>query len=155
MSETSNRIWQTLREIYCSQNETLAEVCVESLASEALLSIDPGKTAPPECAWCAKEHLKQMARSLCRHMDITLEAAAKAALQGDLFSDRLQERYPVKRAGREVYIKRELMTFSERMETVDKLNKVATGLTEHAKVLQRETYELQSQGRLPREEDAA
>jgi hypothetical protein len=155
MTDTSETVWQVLRKSYERQHQALDAISVKTLADEVIRAIDPGRKASIECHWAAYEHIKQMSRALCRHLNITRQAAEEAAAQGELFSERLQDRYPVKRQGEEVYIRRELMTYAERELMAQRLDRVAAGLAEHADALRQETRELLASGHLAFDPEAA
>jgi hypothetical protein len=148
MNKISEKTWQALRRVYEEHNEKFDALIIDRVAADALEEIDPERQSTPEVVECALMQLLQMTRQLCRHFKITRTGAERAAVQEDFFSDRLQDRYSVTRDGREMYVKRSLLTLRERNQLTDTLTKLSGGFERHAKTLKRETAELLEQGLL-------
>ena len=87
-------------------------------------------------AYASLEHLKQMTRrAFGRAFD--KPTALDVISQGDLFSSKLQTRYPVptKPGEERVYVRLEVMTSEERRWNADRLLKAGRAFTMHGKAL--------------------
>lgn len=95
--------------------------------------------------YASLEQIKQMVRKfLARHKDADADASeayqTSMEFEGERFSGRLQDRYPLprKRGEDAVYKLRSLLTPEERAWNVDQLRKSATARQEHADALEAE-----------------
>lgn len=98
-------------------------------------------TIPPQLDYASVEHLKQMARArLRRRFDADGDESDAYASQGELFSGRLQDRYPTphKRGDAPAYKRREALTTDERAWNVSALRKSAESRLGHADALEAE-----------------
>jgi len=87
-------------------------------------------------------HLRQVARAFCRrNFDAAASAASGDTVNGDLFPDTLQDRYPRQsQKGKEpMYVLREHLSEDDRWYNIDRLLSVADALQRHAQALQIET----------------
>jgi len=122
------------------------EISPAFLADAAYRHMDPDGAAPLLVRYAAMLELRQLARSICRkRIDDEQEAVEQLCLTG-LFDGQLQPRYPARRNGQEVYVKREHLTLSERDAVCARLKAEATAKSRHADAFQAETDALLMQG---------
>lgn len=137
-----NQIIKAVVDAWSSQ----IEMSAASVARETQLKIHPYMTIPVLSDYLENMQLRQMARAVLRttadsdeNLDHTTE---------DLFGDALQVRYPTTRNGELSYVKREYLTYEERMENVRALRMEAEAKLRHADALEAETEYLVKNGTL-------
>ncbi len=91
-------------------------------------------------------HLREVARSFCRRNFDHAADALERSLQGEMFAETLQDRYPRKRRRGEdhppEYILRDYLTEDDRWFNIDRLRSASTALVKHSDALETETVKL-------------
>lgn len=112
------------------------EIITPSAIADALIERYAGKDANLYLVWAGREHFKQMARQvLASKFDIT--AADLSDTTGELFSDKLQKRYPVPAGadGEKSYKSLEALTEYEVAWNVQRMERASRTLQAHARTL--------------------
>jgi hypothetical protein len=98
-----------------------------------------GDDVEQHVAYASIEHLKQLARHYLARQYSPAERAQEMAIgQGDMFSDLLQDRYPLPHGGREEpegYKLRDRMTLGELDWNIAQIRKCGESLLRHARAL--------------------
>lgn len=138
------RLVHTLAQTYMQLDEG-REIAISPalVAQRAYAQIDPTQQAPPLARWAAILELRQMARAICRKR---IEEDDAPSRQGQLFSGQLQQRYPARRNGQDMYVLREHLTLDERRHNIARLRSVVEAVSRHADALQSETDALLARG---------
>lgn len=132
------RIAQLVRKVTLKLEPTSGEIAAADIALEVSLMIDPERNADPLTNFAACQHYAQIARGILRHMYPVQTQAKEEQIEIPELSSRLQDRYAVKRRGREVYVRRGDLKAIEVKSIVKKLRKASKSLSEHADQLERE-----------------
>lgn len=119
------------------------EISPALLAAKTFLAIDPAAASPGLVRLAATLELRQLARSICRQR--IEEDEARVERQGEMFVQ-LQGRYPCRRGGDEVYVRREYMTLDERRAFESRLRQESVAKMRHADALAAETDALIAAG---------
>jgi hypothetical protein len=120
------------------------EIGVDLVADAAYRVMDPQHRAPILVIYTSVLELRQLARSVCRRK-VGLEEPDDPE-QSRLFDDQLQGRYPTKRNGREVYVKREYLSEDEYIVNSARLRAGSAALARHADALDAERLALKAAG---------
>lgn len=121
-------------------NHRVVAIDPEFLANGAMDIIGFGKSLHPVGWLGCNLYCRQLARAFCRR---NFDAAAHAgeAVNGELFPDTLQDRYPcIPQKGKDpTYVLREHLSEADRWFNIDRLRVVASALQKHARALEIET----------------
>jgi hypothetical protein len=123
-------------------NRFVVAIDPEFLANGAMEIIRFDKTLHPVGWFGCNLHCRQIARAFCRrNFDASASALAGEAINGDLFPDTLQDRYPrILQKGKEpMYVLREHLSEADRWFNIDRLGSTAQALQRHARALETET----------------
>jgi hypothetical protein len=87
--------------------------------------------------WCSIEHLKQLAREALRHFNPTDRARVEALAQNDMFSEHLQDRYPIQVPKDEEpqYVRRDDMTPDQLDWSIAQIRRAGRALLKHGDAL--------------------
>jgi len=123
-------------------NRFVVAIDPEFLANGAMEIIRFDKSLHPVGWVGCNLHCRQIARAFCRrNFDSAAAALAGELVNGDLFPDTLQERYPRIPQKNKVpmYVLREQLSEDERWYNIDRLRHAAKALQKHARALESET----------------
>ena len=150
MAQSIDVLHQHVRKAYFKLATTgMAVLIPAKIADSAYMSLDPDSVAPLSVRWGCVLQLRQIARRECARLhdpkQVVLERNEEEL---DLFSEMLQDRYPAKRNGDEVYVLREALTVDERYRVIGRMKRCGKALVKHADALQKETETLVNTGSL-------
>jgi hypothetical protein len=140
MSEGAELV-DAVRRVY-DINRNVVAIDPEFLANHAMEILRFDKSIHPVGWLGCNLHMRQIARAFCRrNFDTAAAALAGEAVNGDLFPDTLQDRYPRQsQKGQEpVYVLREHLSEDDRWFNIDRLRSAALALQKHARALEIET----------------
>ena len=131
-----------IRRVY-DINRSIVSISPEFLANGAMDIIGFEKSIHPTGWVGCNLHLRQVARAFCRRNFEPDAIAANAIINGDLFSDDLQDRYPkhVRRGQEPEYVLRDHLSEHDRWFNIDRMRGAAGALLRHSDVLETETVE--------------
>jgi len=124
----------------------VVEIEPQKLAEAVMSDIDPAKAAPAMVAWGCMEHLKQLARAVCRAIDPA--ELGESSEQGEMFAGTLYDRYPAKRNGQYVRVLRDHLTLPERLAIEHQFEKQISARLAHLEMFRAETQLLVASGLL-------
>ena len=128
-------------------NSTDIEISPAKIARHCCEKIDPDNIAPVQKTLGFDFHIRQLAKQKLKSLhDPSIRASSMNDQQLDLFERTLQNRYPARRQGEDMYVLREHLTLDERKKICDRLDKEATAKSKHARTLRAETEQLKKQG---------
>lgn len=141
-ADATDQLNQLLRDQYSRlDNQHMIEIAPDDLASRVYKRIDSSQRAPSLVRYAAFLELKQLARAICRARAAGDESDTE---QTEIFA--LQLRYPAERDGRDVYVLRQELKYSERRKNEARLEAEGAAKIQHARMLRAETDELVRQG---------
>ena len=107
----------------------------ENVANQVNMLIDPDNISPALKTYASTMQIRQSTRGYLRKRHDPVGKMEQEIIDGtdDMFSDQLQEYYPVKREGVKAYAKRGLMTSSEVDTCASRMEKAGSALQEHAR----------------------
>jgi hypothetical protein len=108
--------------------------------------IDPRSASPELVRDAAMLQLRAWARVVCAEQHRASEYLLEAS-QRNLFDFKLQERYPVKRNGEDVYVLRDHMTLEDRQANIKRLLAESDTKKRHALALEAETNQMRIKGK--------
>jgi len=123
-------------------NHFVVSIDPEFLANGAMEIISFDKETHPVGWVGCNLHCRQLARAFCRrNFDTAAAAIAGEAVNGELFPETLQDRYPRQpRKDKEpVYVLRDHLSEEDRWYNIDRLRSAASALLKHARALEIET----------------
>ena len=123
-------------------NRFVVAIDPEFLANGAMEIIRFDKSLHPVGWVGCNLHCRQIARAFCRrNFDAAAAALSGEPVNGELFPDTLQERYPRQpQKGKEPeYVLREHLSEDDRWFNIDRLRGTALALQKHARALEIET----------------
>lgn len=123
-------------------NRFVVAIDPEFLANGAMEIIRFDKALHPVGWVGCNLHCRQLARAFCRrNFDTAAAALAGEVVNGDLFPDTLQDRYPRQpQKGKEPeYVLRDHLSEDDRWFNIDRLRSAAGALQRHARALESET----------------
>jgi hypothetical protein len=122
-------------------NRLKVSINPEFLANGAMDIIGFDKSIHPTGWVGCNLHLRQVARAFCRRNFEPVEIAEATAVNGDLFSDDLQDRYPkhTQKGQEPEYVLRDHLGEHDRWFNIDRMRGAAGALLRHADALQTET----------------
>lgn len=146
INSLTEQLVQTLRVLYAAKDGAgVIEIDPAYLAAEALSTIDPSQQSPALVSWAATLSLRQMARSICGQSHRQQDEQAENG-QDQLFASQLQNRYPCRRNGRDVYVIRGYMTRDEYEVNIARLTNEAVAKQRHSDALRAEMEEREAAG---------
>ena len=124
-------------------NHLVISIDPEFLANGAMEIIRFDKSLHPVGWFGCNLHCRQLARAFCRRNFDTAAAALAGEVNGDLFPETLQERYPKRpQKGKDpMYVLRAHLGEDDRWYNIDRLRSAALALQKHARALEIETEE--------------
>jgi hypothetical protein len=123
-------------------NRFVVAIDPEFLANGAMDIIRFDKSVHPVGWVGCNLHCRQLARAFCRrNFDAAAHALSDAAINGELFPDTLQDRYPrqLQKGKEPEYVLRDHLSEDDRWFNIDRLRSAAQALQKHARALETET----------------
>jgi len=151
MSE-SQELVTAIRRVY-DINRNVVSISPEFLANGAMDIIKFDKSIHSTGWVGCNLHLRQIARAFCRRNFEPVDIAEAGIINGDLFLDDLQDRYPkqIQKGQEPEYVLRDHLGEIDRWFNIDRMRAAAGALLRHADALRNETVEKFG----PRKEKAA
>ena len=123
-------------------NRRVVAIDPEFLANHAMEIIRFDRSVHP-LGWVGCNlHLRQVARAFCRrNFDAAASVASGDTVNGDMFPDTLQDRYPrqSQKSQEPIYVLRDYLSEEDRWFNIDRLFGTAEALQRHARALRLET----------------
>ena len=142
MSESAELV-DAVRRAYEINHRVIA-IDPEFIANGAMEIIRFSKSLHPVGWVGCNLHCRQLARAFCRRNFDPTDDAERRALQGEIFGDTLQDRYPRKRGPGEdpEYVLRDHLTEDDRWTQIERMRKQSRALQRHSDALETETRQL-------------
>lgn len=137
-SPLSGQIDSLIDQVVFPMEETGADfISTDAIAVQVVDLIDPQSLSPDLLRFASLMHIKQCVRLRLakRHDPIKKTQEYIESEEGDLFGDKLQPYYPVKREGERHYARRELLTDIEVKSLSSRMAKAGRSLLDHADAL--------------------
>jgi hypothetical protein len=149
----ANQVNQVIKKVIDDWVSELG-ISVAGVARQVQDELHPNFALPPLSDYLENMQLRQMARAILRRQELSEDNIDHST--EDMFGAALQVRYPTMRLGQvdgieeyvQVYVKREDLTYEERMENSNALRMEADAKVKHANALDAETEYLLMMGKL-------
>jgi len=116
------------------ESEKIILISPENIANQVNDFIDPENVSPALKTYASIMQIRQNTRAYLRKRHDPIDKMERQIEEGinDMFSDQLQDYYPVKRREEKAYIRREYMTTKEVESCVTRMRKAGAALLRHA-----------------------